>query len=187
MRILSTIGDRKCDSVISELINTLINDKVGEMQRHISIFLAPTDFPLRVECKPSQLAAKLQCHPKSRVDQVVPDVMKNYIFNFISQRNASPNVAMHMIDGAIVVVDCVEGVTVETEVLLRQALLERVKPVLYCSNMMEPLQLRVPPENVYKNLKRIIDTVNSLVRNGADRDFCNAFDDDFTRQDRCDT
>lgn len=72
--------------------------------------------------------------------------------------------ALRVTDGALVVVDCVSGVCVQTETVLRQAMLERIKPVL-CINKIDRLfmQLKLTPEEMYHKFVAIIDHVNELI------------------------
>jgi len=72
--------------------------------------------------------------------------------------------ALRITDGAMVVVDCVEGVGVQTETVLRQALAERVKPVLFLNKMDRVLsELQLSPEEAYRRLRRSIDSVNEII------------------------
>ena len=72
--------------------------------------------------------------------------------------------ALRVTDGALVVVDCVEGVCVQTETVLRQALTERIKPVVIINKVDRALlELQVEKENLYQSFLRTIETVNVIV------------------------
>jgi len=73
--------------------------------------------------------------------------------------------AMRAVDGAIVVVDAVEGVMPQTETVLRQALRENVKPVLFVNKIDRMInELKVDKEEMQKRLAKVISNVNSLIR-----------------------
>lgn len=72
--------------------------------------------------------------------------------------------ALRVTDGAIVVVDCVEGVCVQTRTVLQQSLAERVKPVLMINKMDRIfLELQLSPEEAYKGFLRTIEEANVLI------------------------
>jgi len=72
--------------------------------------------------------------------------------------------ALRVTDGALVVVDCVSGVCVQTETVLRQAISERIRPVLFMNKMdLALLTLQLEPEDLYQTFQRIIENVNVIV------------------------
>ncbi|WWD18312.1 elongation factor 2 [Kwoniella shandongensis] len=72
--------------------------------------------------------------------------------------------ALRVTDGALVVVDCVEGVCVQTETVLRQSLAERVKPVLIINKVDRALlELQVSKEDLYQSFCRTIESVNVII------------------------
>ncbi|TFK56763.1 eukaryotic translation elongation factor 2 [Heliocybe sulcata] len=72
--------------------------------------------------------------------------------------------ALRVTDGALVVVDTIEGVCVQTETVLRQALTERIKPVLVINKVDRALlELQVGKEELYQNFRRVIENVNVII------------------------
>jgi len=72
--------------------------------------------------------------------------------------------ALRVTDGALVVVDCVSGVCVQTETVLRQAITERIRPVLFMNKMdLALLTLQLEKEDLYQTFQRIIENVNVIV------------------------
>jgi elongation factor 2 len=72
--------------------------------------------------------------------------------------------ALRTVDGAVVVVDAVEEVMAQTETVTREALMERVRPVLFV-NKMDRLftELHLSPKEMQEKLFRIVHDFNSLV------------------------
>jgi len=79
--------------------------------------------------------------------------------------------ALRVTDGALVVVDCVSGVCVQTETVLRQAIAERIRPVLFMNKMDRALlELQLGQEELYQTFQRIVENVNVIVATYADDD-----------------
>lgn len=73
--------------------------------------------------------------------------------------------AMRAVDGAVVVVDAVEGTMPQTETVLRQALREGVKPVLFINKVDRLInELKVSPNEMQIRLGKVIDNVNKLIK-----------------------
>jgi len=72
--------------------------------------------------------------------------------------------ALRVTDGALVVVDCVSGVCVQTETVLRQAIGERIKPVLFMNKMDRALlELQLEQEDLFQTFQRIVENINVII------------------------
>jgi len=79
--------------------------------------------------------------------------------------------ALRITDGALVVVDCIEGVCVQTETVLRQALAERIKPVLTVNKLDRCfLELQMDPEEAYDTFRKCVENVNVVLATYSDDD-----------------
>ncbi|KAL5245463.1 hypothetical protein ACI65C_012873 [Semiaphis heraclei] len=77
--------------------------------------------------------------------------------------------ALRVTDGALVVVDCVSGVCVQTETVLRQAIAERIKPILFMNKMDRALlELQLESEDLYQTFQRIVENVNIIIATYSD-------------------
>jgi elongation factor 2 len=73
--------------------------------------------------------------------------------------------AMRAVDGALVVVDAVEGAMPQTETVLRQALREGVKPALFINKVDRLIsELEEGPQEMQERLTAVIRDVNDLIR-----------------------
>ncbi len=73
--------------------------------------------------------------------------------------------AMRAVDGAVVVIDAVEGTMPQTETVLRQALKEHVRPVLFINKVDRLInELQVDTNEMQIRLGGLIDHVNKLIK-----------------------
>lgn len=98
------------------------------------------------------------------------EINKNsYLINLIDSPghvdfSSEVTAALRVTDGALVVVDCVEGVAVQTGTVLRQAMAERVRPVLMVNKVDRALlELQLTGEEIYQNMVRAIENVNVII------------------------
>ncbi len=79
--------------------------------------------------------------------------------------------AMRAVDGVLVLVDAVDGVMPQTETVMKQALQEGVKPILFINKvdrLIEEMQLT--PEEMQERFTEIIRGVNAALRKYADEE-----------------
>lgn len=101
---------------------------------------------------------------------LLPDTKgKSYLLNIMDTPghvNFSDEVtaAFRISDGCVLFVDAAEGVMLNTERLIKHAILEKL-PISLVINKVDRLiiELKLPPTDAYYKLKHIIDEVNALI------------------------
>src|SRR3989344_5199467 len=102
-------------------------------------------------------------------DVETDDGTKSYLINLIDTPGhvdfgGDVTRAMRAVDGAVILTDAVEGVMPQTETVVRQALRERVKPVLFINKVDRLIkELKLTPEQMQERLIKIIKDVNRLI------------------------
>ncbi|MEQ2196123.1 Elongation factor-like GTPase 1 [Xenoophorus captivus] len=93
---------------------------------------------------------------------------QEYLLNLIDSPghvdfSSEVSTAVRLCDGAIIVVDAVEGVCPQTQVVLRQAWLENIKPVLVINKIDRLIvELKLTSLEAYTHLQKILEQINAV-------------------------
>ncbi|KAG2033690.1 P-loop containing nucleoside triphosphate hydrolase protein [Suillus americanus] len=95
--------------------------------------------------------------------------LKTYIVNMIDTPghvdfSSEVSTASRLCDGALVLVDVVEGVCTQTIAVLRQAWEDNLRPILVINKMDRLItELKLVPTEAYQHLSRLIEQVNAVM------------------------
>ncbi len=80
--------------------------------------------------------------------------------------------AMRALDGAVIVVCAVEGIMPQTETVIRQAIKENVKPIIFINKVDRLInELKVTPEQMQERFIKIITDLDAKIQNLAPPEF----------------
>ena len=96
-------------------------------------------------------------------------VVEDYLINLIDSPghidfSSEVSTASRLCDGALVLVDAVEGVCSQTETVLRQSWIEHIRPVLVINKMDRLItELKLTPMEAYIHISKLIEAVNAVI------------------------
>lgn len=102
---------------------------------------------------------------------------QNYIINLIDTPghvdfSGARDQSLRIIDGAIIVVDAVEGCMVQTEIVTKQSLEELIKPVLFINKIDRLItELKLSLKEIEKRFNEIIQDFNNFIELYAKEDY----------------
>ena len=95
---------------------------------------------------------------------------KSWLFNIIDtpgHPNFSDEVTtgIRLADGMLLVIDCIEGVTFQTERSIKEALRANLDIVVVVNKLDRfVIELRIPMNDAYHKIKHTLDEVNSIIQ-----------------------
>ncbi|KAK4128663.1 P-loop containing nucleoside triphosphate hydrolase protein [Parathielavia appendiculata] len=152
---------------INDRLERRTGKKRDEQLRYTDVHVIERDRGLSIKAAPMSLVLP-DSKGKSHLVNVIDT--PGHV-DFVDEVSAS----FRLVDGVCLVVDVVEGVQVNTEQIIKHAVLEDI-PLTLIVNKMDRLilELKLPPNDAYYKLKHVIEEVNTVIENtipgrGAER------------------
>ncbi|RDA88330.1 hypothetical protein CP532_5534 [Ophiocordyceps camponoti-leonardi (nom. inval.)] len=145
---------------ISERLEKRTGRKRDERLRYTDVHLMERERGLSIKAAPMSLVLQ-NTRGKSHLINIIDT--PGHV-NFVDEIAAS----FRLVDGLCLVVDVVEGLQINTEQIIKHAVLEGL-PMTLIINKMDRLilELRLPPKDAYFKLKHVIEEVNTAITNAA--------------------
>ncbi|KAK2004709.1 elongation factor Tu GTP binding domain-containing protein [Colletotrichum falcatum] len=143
---------------ITERLERRVGKKRDEQLRYTDVHIAERERGVSIKASPMSLVL-----PSSKGKSHLVNILDTPgHVNFVDEVATS----LRLADGVCLVVDIVEGVQVNTEQIIKHAVLEDI-PLTLILNKMDRLilELKLPPKDAYFKLKHVIEEVNTVIEN----------------------
>ncbi|TVY18971.1 Pre-mRNA-splicing factor cwf10 [Lachnellula arida] len=143
---------------ISNRLEKRTGRKRDEQLRYTDVHIQERERGLSIKSAPMSLVLQ-STHGKSHLVNILDT--PGHV-NFVDEVASS----LRLVDGVVLVVDVVEGVQVNTEQIIKHAVLEGL-PLTLVVNKMDRLilELKLPPSDAYFKLKHVVEEVNTVIEN----------------------
>ena len=143
---------------LQERLDKKIGRRRDEQLRYTDTHFLERERGLSIKCAPMTLVVQ-GTRGKSHLFNILDT--PGHV-NFVDEVAAS----LRLVDGVVLVVDVVEGVQINTEQIIKHAVLEDL-PLTLVINKMDRLilELKLPPTDAYFKLKHVVEEVNTVIEN----------------------
>lgn len=145
--------------------NGIISPKLAGKIRYLD---SRPDEQLRgITMESSAISLYFSMSRRSRAEE--PPIHKEYLINLIDSPghidfSSEVSTASRLCDGALVLVDAVEGVCSQTVTVLRQTWVEHLKPLLVINKIDRLItELKMSPGEAYTHLSKLLEQVNAVI------------------------
>ncbi|KAK1528920.1 elongation factor Tu GTP binding domain-containing protein [Colletotrichum costaricense] len=143
---------------ITDRLERRVGKKRDEQLRYTDVHVVERERGVSIKASPMSLVL-----PSSKGKSHLINILDTPgHVNFVDEVAAS----LRLADGVCLLVDVVEGVQVNTEQIIKHAVLEDI-PLTLIVNKMDRLilELKLPPKDAYFKLKHVIEEVNTVIEN----------------------
>ncbi|CAF1189859.1 unnamed protein product [Rotaria sp. Silwood1] len=158
--ILTDLLVYKAGFIISQKAHEMLFSNARKLEKERYIKTTSTTISLYYELPAKDLElTKQECEPN----------VSYFLISLIDSPghvdfSSEVSVTLCISDGALVIVDCTSGDRLQTETVLRLAIAEHVKPILFINKMDRALlELKLEQEHLFQTCRRIVENVNGII------------------------